>query len=171
MKRVVLIVMAFFFGVTNVVAQQSDSVNFENLNARIDSLQTKLDKLQANYDYLSCENKINRVRFELLDKYHEIKISANNLQIEYYHNGFNEDSYILHKKYYDSIFSSVNQYRLNVEFIKASVLVETMLPKFSDAENQYLKFLCNNLDVYMQAVEDVLNAYKSILDIYKSKSR
>ena len=169
MKRVVLIVMAVFFGVTNVVAQQPDSVKFETFNARIDSLQTKLDKLQADYDYLSCEYEITRLDNQLRLFINQIKLASHSLEIVYYHTRFDVDLYLVHKKEYESSVRLFNTFIESIASTKTSIFMKTVSSKFSEKENQNLKNLCDILDASVQLADETLKGYKIVVDMYKSR--
>ena len=171
MKRVVLIVMAFFFGVTNVVAQQPDSVNFETFNARIDSLQAKLDKLQANYDYLSCEYEINRLDNKIDALISNISSSISRLQITYYHSRFDVDLYLSYKLSYEEGASLYSTYVLSIASIRTLVSSRILRCNFSNNDCDELYSSLRMLDEKEKYVEKLLNIEKDLLDAWKSTYR
>ena len=167
MKRVVLIVMAFFFGVTNVVAQQSDSVKFETFNARIDSLQTKLDKLQANYDYLSCEYEITKLDNQLNIFANELSIKSNSMLINCYHSRFDVDLYISYKDNYDACNDYLDVLKSSVLKVQQLVFVKIMNLNFTEQERDLLSHKSASFDLAIRKLEKSLEYYKMTIDIYK----
>lgn len=166
MKKIVLFIFVAVFGVMTVTAQEVDSLQTNDLSARVDSLSMELKQLRHDYDYLCCEYKLHSIAQDLQILINQINSQSNAVQIYDNHGNFNMDLYRTYKLNYESSLDLVNSHKILVESVKTFVALKISTSDFTDAEIRILKTNCVVIDRAVVAVETSLNRYKVSIASY-----
>lgn len=170
MKKIAFTILFALIGIMSVNAQEADSLQLMELNARIDSLTTKVNKLQLNYDFLYCQLRISEIENNLEDFISNTSIKSNSMLIEYYNSSkTNVDLYVAYKGLYDAMVRNFDSLKESATVIKELVISTMISTKFSDEELSALTAGCDHIDSCISAAQASLGYFKVTLDAYKNK--
>lgn len=163
MKKVLLLII---FAVTSVyaIAQTTSSIPITS-----DNLTERLEKLQQDYDYLSCDFELYRMKAELKELSQDVSIKSNAVLIDIYHGSYNRDLYLSYLKYYDVSSALFDSQKDEYEHLKTLVSLKSIASKFSDAQLSMIDATLKSIDKGFAAADASLNYYKFLVDTYRDK--
>lgn len=160
MKKIALLLMMFIV-VINISAQESKE------SQKINSLQYKLDKLQHDYNFLDCDYKLNKLTLDLKIYTSDLKATVNSLLINLYHDGYNENSYQLNMKNYESCKNLLEKQERLIYSTISNIKQEMDSANFYEIEINYLNSCFETIDAGLYSAKTVLEYYKTILDVFR----
>ena len=167
MKKILLFIFVVILGVMTASAQEVDSLQPNDLSARVDSLCMQLKQLQHDYDYLYCQNLIETSNAEMDKFVADIEIAS--LRIMYFseHVPWDVDSYIHYKENIDNYNERLNQIKQIVEKKLNIVNIKILITNFTDSEKEFLHAECGSVERKCNVIDGAIEIYKKAVEIYK----
>lgn len=166
MKKIVLFIFVAVFGVMTAIAQEVDSLQSDDLSARVDSLSMQLKQLQHEYDYLYCKYELDIVAKELQILVNDINNSSNTILIYDNHNSFDMDLYRAYKLHYDVSVENFNAIKKKVDALREVVAHKISASNFMVTELNVLRGCNEVIDLAVASAETSLNKYKVSIASY-----
>lgn len=169
MKKLVLILLVSVFSTLNLVAQESDILQTNSCTSQIDSLAIKVNQLQHDYDLLYCHHTLNKHDYtlQILDLTTQLKIES--IRTSYIVGGFDIDEYLAYKEYYESLCVLFDQYKRSIELDEKLISKKMESPNFTWTERGQISLVLAQLNNTQLRVANSLEAYKKVIDLYKSR--
>ena len=163
MKKVLLLII---FAVTSVYASAQDT---SSAAITIDSLSVRLEKLQRDYDYLSCDFDLYRMKAELKELSQDVSIKSNEVLIGIYHGSYSRDLYLSYLKYYDVSCALFDSKKDEYEHLKTLVSLKATASKFSHTQLSMIDVILKSIDKSFELADSSLKYYKFLVDTYRDK--
>lgn len=168
MKQILLFIFVAIFGVMTATAQEVDSLQSENLSARVDSLSMELKQLRHDYDFLLCQYKLVCLDIDLNSISSKAVSGSNGLMVWIQHSKFDVDLYLSSKHHYDSLVESFNTVKSRIEVEQEFIDSKSILSNFSVVEKMQLS--AKEIELYsgITMVEAALEHLKIVIETYKN---
>lgn len=167
MKKVLLLLVALV-GVLQASAQEMDSMQSQSTPISIDSLSVRLDRLQHDFDFLSCDYRLQKLIMDLKDLQHTIGNSSNGVVINVYTNSrYNRNLYNSYLNDYESDRYLFDALKKQSEVVRTAVYVKLLSSDFTDKERDVLTSSLNVVEAAISAVENSLNYYNVAIEAYR----
>lgn len=167
MKKVLLLLVALV-GVLQASAQEVDSMQSQSTPISIDSLSVRLDRLQHDFDFLSCDYRLQKLIMDLKDLQHTIGNSSNGVVINVYTNSrYNRNLYNSYLNDYESDRYLFDALKKQSEVVRTAVYVKLLSSDFTDKERDVLTSSLNVVEAAISAVENSLNYYNVAIEAYR----
>ena len=167
MRKIVLFVLVMIFGLCTVSAQEIDSLQSENLSARIDSLTLELKQLRHDYDFFYCKYLVETCTYDIARLCTDIRFASERITSNSYHGTWNVDAYIHYK---DGIGRYEELLNLNKQdFENRKFLIDSVISRanFTDSEKEYLQSMCSSFEARCILAEGCIREYKLSVELYK----
>ncbi len=167
MKKVLLLLVALV-GVLQASAQEMDSMQSQSTPISIDSLSVRLDRLQHDFDFLSCDYRLQKLIMDLKDLQHTIGNSSNGVVINVYTNSrYNRNLYNSYLNDYESDRYLFDAVKKQSEVVRTAVYVKLLSSDFTDKERDVLTSSLNVVEAAISAVDNSLNYYNVAIEAYR----
>ncbi len=167
MKKVLLLLVALV-GVLQASAQEMDSMQSQSTPISIDSLSVRLDRLQHDFDFLSCDYRLQKLIMDLKDLQHTIGNSSNGVVINVYTNSrYNRNLYNSYLNDYESDRYLFDALKKQSEVVRTAVYVKLLSSDFTDKERDVLTSSLNVVEAAISAVDNSLNYYNVAIEAYR----
>lgn len=168
MKKIVLFIFVAVFGVMTATAQEIDSLQTNDLSARVDSLTMELKQLRNDHDFLLCLYKLTCLETDLEDISASAISSSNSLMIWLHHSKFDKDLYRSFVGIYNSLSESFNTQKTHLESVCEFVDSKSSTSDFSIGEK--LQLSTKRLELYssITSVQASLAHLQAGIEAYES---
>ena len=167
MKKLFLSVV-LLFGALCLWAQSEIPVEGVQTEAAVaDSLSARLGRLQHEYNYLSCDYEIFKLRVELGDLSNMLSSTSNRLVMNMYHGGYNRKLYESSLGEYQSCCEHFETLKKKADVVKAGIFLKGLSSEFTESERNILSLGFNVIDTSIGTVEKALQYYEAALGLYK----
>ena len=155
--------------VLNASAQEKVLSLNQTATISIDSLSVRLDRLQHDFDFLSCDYRLQKLIMDLKDLQHTIGNSSNGVVINVYTNsGYSSRLYNAYLNDYEADSYLFESLKNSADTVRKLVFVNLMTLDFSDKERDVLTSSLNVVDKAITAVENSLNYYNAAIEAYRN---
>ncbi len=168
MKKVLLLIISVI-SVLSAYAQDVDTLQVQSSSTSIDSLSLKLEKLQHDFDYLSCEHELFKLKMELDALAQDINIKTNGLLIDVYHTRYDKGLYTSFSENYDACCSLFDSLKDRFEHVKTFAVYKVVTSDFSDTEIGVLDSYLDSIQHSIAVIDSGLNYYDAAIQTYKKK--
>ena len=168
MKKIVLLAFSLLFAI-HAYSQDNDKLPEQSTAVSIDSLTVRLKRLQHDFDFLSCEYKLNEVKSELDELTHYIDISSNGILINLYHSQYDRALYAAYSKRYEAFCTNFDALKEKMETVKFSVAYDMMMLGFTDDEFIVLRAGLDSIEKSLNRADYSLSYHDAVLRSYQGK--
>lgn len=167
MKKIVLFIFVAVFGVMTATAQEVDSLQSDDLSARVDSLSMQLKQLRRDYDFFYCKYLVEASSRDV-DKFClDIQLEAERIRVNSYHATWDVDSYIHYKSRIDNHEETLNLIKQGFELSRSIINLTKLRSNFTDLEKEFLETQLNTVERKCGVAERYIDAYKLAVELYK----
>lgn len=162
MKKVLILVIAAVSAI-HAYAQNTES------SVIIDSLTVKLEKLQHDYNYMSCDYELYKMKTDMDALYQNINIKSNEILIDVYNGRYNQALYNSFSDNYDSYIALYDALEKKLESVKNLIVVKIVTSGFSEAELNVIGTSLESFSANTAAIDSALKFYDVALQAYRDK--
>ena len=159
MKKVLILIIAAM-SVLNLYAQNAGQPQ---------SPSDTLAKLQHDYNYMSCDYELYKLKIDITDLSQDINIKANGLLIDVYNGRFNQDLYTTHLDNCESYLALFEVLKKRFESVKSLVMVKIAISDFSNEELNVIGMSISSIEKSVAVIDSGLKYYDVILRAYRDK--
>jgi CRISPR/Cas system-associated endonuclease Cas3-HD len=156
----------FIFLVVSVLHAYAQDVD-SSASITIDDLSLKLEKLQHDYDYLTCDFELYRLKSELDGLSQDANIKANGVLINIYNSQYNRELYTAYTRNYDAYCALFDTLKEKYEHLKTMVMLKIVKSIFSDTQLSVINATFNSIDKSIATVDSALDYYNYVVKAYR----
>lgn len=164
MKKVLLLIIISIVSVLHAYAQD-DTPQMQSA----DSIALKLAQLQKDYNYMSCDFQLFRMKSELNGLSQDANIKAIEVLLNTYNSRYSRDLYSAYLKNYDAYCALFDSKKEEYKHLNTWIMLQIATSDFTDTQLRVISATFDSIDKTIASVEASLDFYDSALQTYKNK--